>query len=458
MDRAVPNGMTVSPLSTIPAAESRRIVLVDFDWEDADLVPALLRHPQVAVRLVAGAHHEQPGMRLAEICGLPRTVDLADLTREIFDVALVSERSPRRTQIESLLLALGTPSQSPEEFLRDQPEAPDATPGIEAPLALHAAAFENALGGEDFNALVEQALPDLTEGAPTTPQPVRTNGQRLWPVSSLDNFPSHEDRQALEDALRNIMDDTGARIAELHAGRADGLERVVHMGPEDPLLRGLVELAREANAPQVVARLNGPLQGKIWGAWPFRTTQHRGVLAAAAIDPSRGVNPWLHMVEDLRHTWDRHDRELAAPAFPMIPESAAGWLEPGEFRSRLELAVERHQRDGMRFAVQHLVFPPPADAVQYLAAALPQQLRDTDTLCRPVANEVLLLTAGPAAGFAQVRRRLLTLWDRAWRAGGATGPPPPLRNECVEMSVGSETEAFLATVTRWLAIGDSHGA
>jgi hypothetical protein len=450
--------MTVSPLPTMTPSESRRIVLIDFDWEDADLVPALLRHPQVAVRLVAGAHNEQPGMRLAEICGLPRTVDLADLTREIFDVALVSERSPRRTQIESLLLALGTPSQSPQGFLREQPEAPDDTPAIEAPLALHAAAFENALGGEDFNALVEQALPDLAEGAPTTPQPVRPSGQRVWPVSSLDDFPSNEDRQALEDALKNIMEDTGARIAELHAGRADGLERVVHMGPEDPLLRGLVDMAREANAPQVVARLNGPLQGKIWGAWPFRTTQHRGVLAAAAIDPGRGVNPWLQMVEDLRHTWDRHDRELAAPAFPMIPEPAAGWLETGEFRSRLELAVERHKRDGMRFAVHHLVFPPPPEAVQHLAEALPQQLRDTDTLCRPLANEVLLLTAGPAAGFGHVRRRLLALWDRAWRAAGATGPAPPLRNECVEMSAGSEADAFLATVTHWLAAGEARGA
>ena len=450
--------MTVSPSLSNPTLDSRRIVLIDFDWEDADLVPELLRHPQVAVRLVAGAHHEQPGMRLAEICGLPRTVDLADLTREIFDVALVSERSPRRTQIESLLLALGTPSQSPQGFLREQPEAPDETPAIEAPLALHAAAFENALGGEDFNALVEQALPDLADDAPTMPQPVRKHGQRMWPVSSLDDFPSNEDRQALEDALKHIMEDTGARNAELHAGRADGLERVVHMGPEDPLLRGLVDMAREANAPQVVARLNGPMQGKIWGAWPFRTTQHRGVLAAAAIDPGRGVSSWLQMVEDLRHTWDRHDRELAAPAFPMIPEPAAGWLEAGEFRSRLELAVERHKRDGMRFSVHHLVFPPPAAAMQHLAEALPQQLRDTDTLCRPVANEVLLLTAGPVAGFGHVRRRLLALWDRAWRASGASGPPPPLRNECVEMSAGSETEAFLATVTHWLANGDTRGA
>ncbi len=449
--------MTVSPSPTLVETAMRRVVLVDFDWEDADLVPALVRNPKVAVRLVAGAHHDQPGLRIAEICGLPRTVDLADLTREIFDVALVSERSPRRTQIESLLLALGTPSQSPQEFLRERPEVPDPTPAIEAPLALHAAAFENALGGEDFGALVEQALPDLTDEAPTLPQPVRPAAHGAPPLVSLEDFPSSEDRQALEDALRHIMDNTGASIAELHAGRADGLERVVHMGPEDPLLRGLVDLAREANAPQVVARLNGPLQGKIWGAWPFRTTQHRGVLAAAAIDPGRGVHPWLQMVEDLRSTWDRHDRELAAPAFPLVPEPSAGWLEPGEFRSRLDLAVDRHRRDGLRFAVHRLVFPDAPDAVRILAEALPRQLRDTDSLCRPVAHEVLLLTAGPAAGFGHVRRRLLALWDEAWRASGGAGPAVPLRNECVEMSAGAEIEAFLANVTRWLALGDALG-
>lgn len=445
----------MSPLHSDPASAARRVVLIDFDWEDADLVPALLRQPQVAVRLVAGSRNDEPGMRLAEICSLPRTVDLADLTREIFDVALVSERSPRRTQIESLLLALGTPSQSPQGFLKDAPEPLDVTPAIEAPLALHAAAFENALGGEDFNALVEQALPDLTADAPTAPQPVLPSGQPTWPISTLDDFPSAEDRKALEDVLKNVMTDTGARIAEVHAGKNDGLERVLHMGPEDPLLRGLVDLAREANAPQVVARLSGPMQGKIWGAWPFRTTQHRGVVAAAAIDPDRGVHAWLQMVEDIRSTWDRHDRELAAPAFPMIPEPAAGWLEPAEFRTRLDLAVERHRRDGLRFAVHHLVFPAnSAEPMQKLAEALPAQLRDTDTLCRPLGNEVLMLTAGTSAAFGHVRRRLLALWDKVWRASGATGPAPPLRNEFVEMSASGEADAFLATVTHWLAAGD----
>ena len=59
----------------------RRVVLVDFDWQDADLIPELLARPGISVRLVAGSDTDDAGVRLAELCGLPRTVDLADLTR-----------------------------------------------------------------------------------------------------------------------------------------------------------------------------------------------------------------------------------------------------------------------------------------------------------------------------------------------------------------------------------------
>ncbi len=443
---------------------TQRVVLIDFDWQDADLLPVLLKRPNVAVRLVAGARSDDPGLRVAEICGLPRTMDLADLTREIFDLALVSERSPRRTQIEGLLLALGTPSQSPQGYLHNAADRASQTPAIEAPLALHAAAFETALGGEDFSAIVEQALPDLStedlsNEAPTAPQPVRTNGDRAPLVMSLDDFPSAEDRRALESALQGLMADTGASIAELHAGRHDAMACVLHMGPQgDPLLKGLVDAASEGNAPQVVARLQGPLQGKIWGAWPFRTTQHRGVLAAAAIDSQKGLNPWLNMVEELRTTWDQHDRELAAPAFPLVPEAAAGWLDPVEFRGRIELAVERHKRDGLRFAVHRLVFADKPGPLAVLAERLPAQMRDTDSLCRPVPHEVLMLTAGQGEGFPQVRRRLLALWQQAWREGGGVGPTAPVRDERIEMAPGRDPAAFLGTVTRWLTLGEAADA
>jgi hypothetical protein len=129
MIRARPRRGKDVMMTTLPSATEgarRRIVLIDFDWQDADLLPSLLRKPGVVVRLVAGERTEDAGLRMAEVCGLPRTLDLADLTREIFDVALVSDRSQRRQRVQSLLEALRTPCYSPAEFLESgaQPPAP----------------------------------------------------------------------------------------------------------------------------------------------------------------------------------------------------------------------------------------------------------------------------------------------------------------------------------------------
>ena len=118
-------------------APTRRLVLIDFGWSDADLLPELIRAPGVSIGLVAGARVDDPGMRAAALCGLPRTLDLADLTREIFDLALVGEHSPRRQPLERLLRLLGTEIESPHRFVhpRRAPEggAPDAAPGESAP-------------------------------------------------------------------------------------------------------------------------------------------------------------------------------------------------------------------------------------------------------------------------------------------------------------------------------------
>uniref|UniRef100_A0A832I3W6 Uncharacterized protein n=1 Tax=Eiseniibacteriota bacterium TaxID=2212470 RepID=A0A832I3W6_UNCEI len=441
--------MTLSPsVSVRRTAAARRAVLIDFDWKDADLIPALLRKPGLSVRLVAGERTDEAGLRIAELCGLPRTVDLADLTREIFDLALVSERSARRTQVEGLLLALGTPSLSPEHFLEGAPES--ERPAIEAPLALHAAALEHALGGEAFSALVEQALPDLSADAPTVPTPPRPGGHGAPAVQSLDDFPSREDRLKLEAALAELARTTGAGTAELHAGRPDQVTPVVRVGREDPLLRGLVDLALELNQPQVVSRVTGPGSGKLWGAWPFRTTQHRGVLAAAGIGPAPGPSPWEKMVEDLRSTWDRHDRDLAAAAFPMTPEAREGWLGADEFARRVELALERNRRDGMRFALHRLEFPEAGAAFEALAANLPGQLRGTDSICQPAPRVVLLLAAGPAASFLHVRRRLLALWEQCWNDARRAAPAPPLVDQHIELRGPEDAESFLAAAGGWL--------
>ncbi len=442
---------TLSPI--VAEGAPRRVVLIDFDWQDADLLPELLRQPGVSVRLVAGERPDDAGLRVAELCGLPRTLDLADLTREIFDLALLSERSPRRTQIEGLLLALGTPCASPQSLLDGKSHTESQVPAIEAPLALHAAAFEEAIGGEAFEHIVEQALPDLSHDSPTMPQPVQPSGRNNLEIPSLEDFPSPEDRQGLEQALASLVAGTGACGAELHAGSADHIEVVAQVGPEDRLLKGLVGIALELNTPQVVSRLTGPLEGKAWGAWPFQTTQRRGVLAAAAIDPAAGWAKWQHMVEELRSTWDVRDREQAAPAFPLLPGAQSGWLDVAAFRASIDLAIERNRRDGLRFAIHRLAFVDTPDAVDILCGILPGQLRDTDCICHPGPRVVLLLSAGPSHAFVHVRRRLLSLWEDAWHQSGHPPSAPPITNERVEMVGPEDAEGFKAAANDWLTRG-----
>jgi hypothetical protein len=431
-------------------AARRRIVLIDFDWADADLLPELLKRPDVSVRLVAGQRTDDAGMRVAELCGLPRTVDLADLTREIFDLALVGERSARRTQVEGLLQALGTPCASPQNYLQGSGEADACGPAIEAPLALHAAALEDALGGHDFDDIMERTLPDMGESAPTTPQPVQPTARSGVTVRSLEDFPSPHDRMRLKEALTDMAASTGAGHAQFLAGRGGELELLAQVGPDDPLLRGLVEKAVSSRAPQVVSQLSGPEQGKAWGAWPFQTTSRSGVVAAAGINPAEGWTEWERMVGEIRSTWDRHDREIAAPAFPLVPDRVAGWLDPDGFMTRLDLAVERNQRDGLLFSAHRFEFPDAPHCVEDLCQKLPLQLRDTDCICHPQPRVVLMLTAGPISSFPHVRRRLLALWEQAWHDGQQPSPAPPITGERVDLSGPENAAAFVAAAGRWL--------
>ena len=439
--------MTISSATTVTELR-RRIVLVDFDWQDADLIPELLAQPGVSVRLVAGSHSDDAGVRLAELCGLPRTVDLADLTREIFDLALISERSPRRTQIESLLLALGTPSVTPQSFVSNG--APDTTPGVEAPLELHAAAMETALGGEPFESLVEQALPDISDDAPTEPPPVVPKGKPSFVIGSLDDFPSLDDRRGLENALQMLMADTGADRAELHVAGPETSETLVEIGPADALLRGLVELAREKGTPQVVSSLGGLPEGMAWGAWPFRTATRRGVVAAAGISPAEGWSRWQRMVDELRQTWDQADRQKAAPAFPMVPMKSGGLVDLEDFGTSLELAVQRHRHDGLRFALHRLDFPVSDEAVTLLLERLPKQVRGTDSLCRPRPRCVLLLTATPREGFPRVQKRIASLWETVWLELGLDRPVPGIREERAEIRRVEDIDPFMTQAHSWL--------
>jgi hypothetical protein len=106
------------------------MVLVDLGWEDADAILREMGREDVEVRLVLGAGPDDPGVRVAGLLGVPHSTDLVDLTRELFDVAVIGAASPRRAALERLLASLGT------EILEDSPTGArdDAGPsGLHAP-------------------------------------------------------------------------------------------------------------------------------------------------------------------------------------------------------------------------------------------------------------------------------------------------------------------------------------
>jgi hypothetical protein len=427
----------------------QKLLLVDFDWRDTDLLPELFRRAGVSVRLVVGHGPQDPGWKLAEVCGLPRTLDLADLTREIFDLALVGERSSRRTQLESLLLALGTPCTTLEQYLSGRSGPEDSRPGVEGPLSLHAAALEQTLTGT-METIVDEALPDLDVTTPLGPRPEPiSEGSRLL-VHTLEDFPSPEVRSHLEETLKALVEHTGAGSAELHAGDRTHLRLLAQVGPDDRLLKGLVDMASESGTPQLVTRLNDPGKGRTWAAWPFRSMQRRGVVAGGAIDPRTGLDKWQAMVDELRRTWDTEDRERSIAAYPLTPFRQPRWLPPGEFRDRVDLAVERHRRDGLRFELHRLEFPDTPTAIEKMCGALPAQVRDTDALSQPFTRVALLLVTGEPEAFTRFRQRVLELWSDAWGAAEMAPPPASIVDRSVALSGPEDVTAFTGAADLWL--------
>src|SRR5512145_1061124 len=157
-----------------PAAPiGQKLLLVDFDWRDADLLPELFLRADVSVRLVVGNSPQDPGWKVAEVCGLPRTLDLADLTREIFDLALVGERSSRRARVQSLLEALRTPCLTPREFLAIAGPAAETATSSDKPAGRDGEPGGGAGGDRNGNAAAGRERADT---APATSGPAAVAG------------------------------------------------------------------------------------------------------------------------------------------------------------------------------------------------------------------------------------------------------------------------------------------
>ena len=209
-------------------------------------------------------------------------------------------------------------------------------------------------------------------------------------------------------------------------------------------------MAQTLGTPQVVTSVAAPGDGIAWGPGRSGTATHRGVLAAAGISPAAGWSLWQKMVEELRSTWDQQDRAQAAPAFPMVPAASAGMLDEIGFRTSIELAVERNRRDGLRFTLHRLTFAGEAAATDLVAQRLPQQLRGTDALYRPVPSRLLLLTAMPAENYHHVRGRVPRLWESAWIETGSAPPAPGIGEDEAVLGEIEDGEAFLSRAGEWM--------
>jgi hypothetical protein len=419
-----------------PEATPRSVVLIDLDWQEADLVPELLRQAEYHVRLVAGDSEGNAGIRVAELCGVPRTLELADLTREIFDLALVGERSGRRPQLERLLTALGTPVTSPRGFgegrRTGEQQNGHPTPAIQEPV-VHV----------DLDAALAEALPDLSDEE-------QAAAPAASPGLEIGEIPGPEEREALAAMLTRWSEATGARSAVLHAGIGNGLGPLTRIGINDPLLDALIQLAAALETPHVVSRIDGDDRGKAWGAWPFRTRGWRGVVAAARVDPTVGRAQWEEAVQALRVAWESGQRARRSDHAGFASPRPAVWLEREPFSTRLSEAVARHLGAGDEFAVYRLSLPDAPAAIDRFFRELPSRLRESDSIARPNLREVLLLHSGAPVSFAHLRQRLAMLWEESWRLSGGKGAAPTISEERADLIASEDAPSFLEAGRRWL--------
>jgi hypothetical protein len=433
--------------------------------EDAFLVSELMMRPGVSVRLVAVPPESTIGTGAEQLLGIPLTRDLGDLTRQIFDLALMGSSSSRRTEIERVLAISGTPVLPLESFLAGEivgdridafqpakpatavehprPPAP-AGPGPARPVARP----EPPAHPRPPVRPAQAATPPVEPGALS---PDGSGGSDAGYPEATGEMPLPDEPASLERSLTRWMLLFGATSAELHGGDAEHIEWICRTGPEDPLLKSIISLAIEHDGPQVMGMLDGFQRGRAWAAWPFRTGLRRGVLAASGIDPEAGRDQWERIAHDLATAWERRDRERAGPSFPMVPGVHSGWLSTASFWHRLSLAVERNRRDGLPFAVHRVALNGPPECVESFSQVLPQKLRDTDCVCRPLPGWMLLLIAEPASSTAHVRNRIANLWQECWQAHRGATPAAPLAVERAELRKPEDADVFMATARGWLA-------
>jgi hypothetical protein len=238
----------------------RRMALVDLGWDDADAILRGMGREDLEVRLVLGTGLDEPGVRVARLLGVPHSTDLVDLTRELFDVAVIGASSPRRAALERLIGSLGT------EIL-EHPSSPSVAgrdAGANRPLG-QAGAFQ-ALGVESAHALDAVLGPDVGaadhESSPVSIAEAQPSATALGvvpprPVAEPEPVFHPKSPSAIGSLFEEAPSGAGARDADELARRvALALERHRQEGTRYALHRVTLNASTE-QADALAASLRG---------------------------------------------------------------------------------------------------------------------------------------------------------------------------------------------------------
>lgn len=439
----------------------RRAVLVDFDWQDAEALVRLRAEATLTIRLVLGPAGESPSMKLAALSDLPRSSDVDMVTPAKYDIAIVSERSPRRREMEALFASLGIQARTPAQVLDAGSRGPVAgvvVPSARPPARAHdlARAIETEFLRRDPVSRLRRAEAPK-ESKPRIPV---AGAQALRPelrgIAGLEAIPDPDDYEALARVLGMLMSHTGATHADLRIGRNENLETMVEIGRADLMTETLTELAVRNRHELVVQVVAGRDSARVFGAWPIVTPGFFAIMNAGGIDPARPWEAWRALGEEMERCWSDGASGAggagasdAGPAEPP-PETRGRWMPPEDFRRYLDQVLELNRRDGRRFSLHRYRFAAPYPVLEDLFELLPRNLRGGDVLCRPCGNTFLLLTGSAPAAFFRLNQRILHLWEGCWRMRLDDAADPRVDIETVELASPGGGTAFLARADAWL--------
>ena len=247
-------------------------------------------------------------------------------------------------------------------------------------------------------------------------------------------LPGPDDFHALERAVGAWALETGALSAALHRLEGGITARLCRVGPEDPLLDALVELAGREDAPQVVTADQGRAQGRGIGAWLFRAGTIRGVLAAAAFDPATGAGVWASAARALSVAWSHPSGEPSRARARLLGREAFG--------ERVVAAIER-RTTGVRCELHRLAFAGAGMPLEPMLDAVAARMRASDALCLVAPRELLVLCGG-AGCFGALFARIVAHWQDAWSRAGREGSPPEPTDELLALEDAADVQALVA--------------